>query len=134
MQLHIYTDGGSKGNPGPASIGIIMSIDGKEVYRERADIGIDTNNVAEYTAFCVAAERIPELLSQHSSISDICFFSDSQLMVEQLNGRYKVKNPTLALLHSRAKGALSKLPIPYQIQHVLRDKNTLADALVNDAL
>lgn len=134
MQLHIYTDGGSKGNPGPGSIGILMSIDGREVYREREDIGITTNNIAEYTAFCVAVERLPQVLAQNPPVSDICFFSDSQLMVEQLNGRYKVKNPALAELHRRAGHALSSLTLPYVIQHVRRELNALADALVNNTL
>lgn len=132
MKLIIHTDGGSKGNPGPAAIGLVIaSSDGTELLRYREDIGIKTNNEAEYTAAIRALEIVKEKFTDQ--LERVNFFSDSQLMVRQLNGEYKVKQPHIRDFVFKIRILESELGVPVVYNHVLRDKNTLADALVNDA-
>src|SRR3989338_9905505 len=100
MNLQIYTDGGSKGNPGPSSIGILIKSPDGEIQRYREDIGIATNNVAEYTAVIRAYDLIKKL---DRDITGISFYSDSQLIVRQLSGMYKVKNPEIGRASCRER-------------------------------
>jgi len=94
MVLKVFTDGGSKGNPGPSSIGIVMYINNKKIFQQREDIGVATNNEAEYQALIKALEILnPKLqipnkfqISNFQSIKQIQFYSDSRLMVNQVNG------------------------------------------------
>lgn len=133
MKLIIHTDGGSKGNPGPAAIGIVIdTADGKELLQYREDIGIKTNNEAEYTAAVRALELVRDKFSE--GLERVDFYSDSQLMVRQLNGEYKIKQPHIRDFVFKIRILESELRIPVVYHHVLRDKNTLADALVNDAV
>ncbi len=132
MKLIVHTDGGSKGNPGPAAIGVVIATnDGKELLRYREDIGIKTNNEAEYTAAIRALELIREKFTDQ--LERVDFYSDSQLMVRQLNGEYKIKQPHIRDFVFKIRILESELRIPVVYHHVLRGKNTLADALVNDA-
>lgn len=133
MKLIIHTDGGSKGNPGPAAIGLVIaSSDGTELLRYREDIGIKTNNEAEYTAAIRALELVKEKFT--AELERVTFYSDSQLMVRQLNGEYKVKQPHIRDFVFKVRILESELGVPVVYNHVLRDKNKLADALVNDAV
>lgn len=133
--LYIYTDGGARGNPGPAAVGVcIKDENGKILWEQGKVIGETTNNVAEYKAVVMAFDWIennPEIINQYTHID---FFLDSQLVVRQLSGVYKMKSENLRsfLFTIREKEAGIKIPIMYT--HIPREKNTQADSLVNKAL
>lgn len=131
----INTDGGSRGNPGPAGIGVVISEqNGKILLSLGQKIGIATNNVAEYTAVIEAISQLhshPEFLVGKKTIQ---FYLDSELICMQILGRYKVKNATLQLLLQEVKLGLIKLPLPYKFSHVRRELNKQADSFVNRAL
>jgi ribonuclease HI len=133
-KIVIFTDGGSRGNPGPAALGVfIKTDDGKELARIGKTLGITTNNVAEYSAII---EGFNWLLvnKEKLSIDDVKFYMDSQLACSQLNGLYKVKNPAIRefVFEIRQKEAELKIPISYT--HVPREQNKQADFMVNQAL
>lgn len=139
MKLQIYTDGGSKGNPGPAAIGIVCySVNGsdtkEELFRYREDIGTATNNEAEYGAVVKALEIVAEKVSEGSleAPESISFFSDSKLLVEQVNGNWKVKKGHIQEFVLKIRGLEVELGMPVTYTHIPREKNKLADALVND--
>jgi len=128
----LYTDGASRGNPGPASIGAVLYrwVEGEpliEVDRVSEAIGHATNNVAEYKAviagLSMALAHEPELLWLRA---------DSQLLIRQLEGRYRVKSPALQALYQEARAHLRK--IPHRLEHVPREENAVADLLANLAL
>ena len=134
MELVINTDGGARGNPGPAAIGVAYRAgdwqENFELY-----IGNQTNNYAEYMAVKCALEEWPRLkLSKDLDIDRVSFRLDSQLVVFQLQGKYKVKEPTLKRLHTEVSELLMQLGIPYQFGYVPRAQNASADRLVNHAL
>jgi ribonuclease H / adenosylcobalamin/alpha-ribazole phosphatase len=125
----VNTDGGARGNPGPAAIGAVIATPAGEVIAEIAEaLGVATNNVAEYTAVVRALEHAASL-----GATSVELRSDSLLLVEQLNGRFKVKNPTLQVLHQKVRD-LAKSFETVRFSHVRRERNTAADALVNEAL
>jgi ribonuclease HI/quercetin dioxygenase-like cupin family protein len=130
--LVLHTDGGSRGNPGPAAIGVVIEVErgGRtEVIREIAEtIGVATNNVAEYRAVIRGLEEAKQLGADRVS----CWL-DSQLVVEQLNGRYRVKHADMVPLHQRVT-ALRAQFASVSFKHVPREQNRGADALVNAAL
>lgn len=129
VTLKIYTDGGSKGNPGPAAIGIIAFLgNNKEVFRYREDIGIATNNTAEYKAVIKALEIVIEKNLQFSIIE---FYSDSQLLVRQLNGLYKVRHEMIKEYIKTIQALIAKINRSISFTYIPREKNTQADALVN---
>jgi ribonuclease HI len=134
MELIIHTDGGARGNPGPAAVGIFYEAgDWFETFEQY--IGETTNNVAEYTAVKMALQEWPRLqLSHQLEIDRISFKLDSQLVVMQLLGKYKVKEPGLQVLCREVLGLLVGLGVPYAFTHVPRAENTRADKLVNHAL
>lgn len=132
MKLIIYTDGASRGNPGPASYGFTISDGkGKLLYEEGKYIGITTNNVAEYTAVYEALKYIREKYS--NTPLEIEFYADSKLVVEQLSGRFKVKSLHLKLIIDKIR-VLSLELGGILHTHVPREKNTAADRLANLAL
>jgi len=125
----INTDGGSRGNPGPSAIGAVIAAPDGTVLAEVAEpLGVATNNVAEYTAVLRALERAAEL-----GASNVDLRSDSLLLIEQLNGRFKVKNPTLRVLHQKVREAAKRFET-VKFSHVRREYNVEADSLVNQAL
>lgn len=132
MILKVFTDGGSKGNPGPSAIGIVGYVDDKELFRHREDIGIATNNVAEYRAVLTAMSKLKTQVSNLKGVEKIHFFSDSQLVVNQLNGLYKVKNAAIREFIARIRVAEAELDIPITYSAIPREKNSVADALVNN--
>jgi ribonuclease HI len=122
-------DGGSRGNPGPASYGVVVRNErGEIVATLKKYIGRMTNNVAEYYGLIAALDY-----AQSHGVRALRIESDSQLLVEQMLGRYKVKSPDLRPLFERAK-KMSQTFESFRIQHVYREKNTEADALANEAL
>ncbi|MCA1734898.1 MAG: ribonuclease HI family protein [Actinobacteria bacterium] len=128
----LYTDGASRGNPGPASIGAVLYswTEGEplvEVDRVSEAIGEATNNVAEYTAVIAGLE-----MARAHEPEFLWLRADSQLLIRQLEGRYRVKNVALVDLHRRARALLDE--IPHQLEHVPRQENTVADRLANLAL
>lgn len=136
MILKIFTDGGSKGNPGPASIGIVFYLDGKKIFTHREDIGVATNNEAEYAAVIQALEKLKgpsfaEATAGKQS-SKIEFYSDSQLLVKQVNGFYKVKNARIREFILKIRILEREIGVPISYHQVPREKNTVADALVNN--
>lgn len=128
-KLVIYTDGGARGNPGPAAIGAVLYDDQRQVVAEISEyIGETTNNQAEYRAVIAAITKAREL-----GASELDFYLDSLLVVEQLNGNYKVKNKDLAPLFVQIYNAgLAFRKVRYT--HVRRELNKEADKLVNLAL
>lgn len=132
----IYTDGGSRGNPGHAATGIVVFHDNKRIYESGQYLGIATNNTAEYEAVSRALTwLLQEKADGHfSTPQHIVFKLDSQLVVEQLNGRYTVKQPHILLYVKKIKSLISSLGFPVEFQHIPRVENAKADALVNMAL
>lgn len=126
--IYLYCDGASKGNPGPSSIGVLATDENSQTLFEISEqIGNATNNVAEWTALQSGIEKAIEL--GHLELS--CFL-DSELVVKQMNGVYKVKDTNLKFLHTKVKALVLQLK-RFEIQHVPREKNKLADALANKA-
>ncbi|MGI8429440.1 MAG: ribonuclease HI family protein [Solirubrobacteraceae bacterium] len=129
MKLVLHVDGGARGNPGPAAIGIVISGADGEVLDEVAEpIGVATNNVAEYQAVLRGLERARQLGARELEI-----VGDSELIARQLTGVYKVKHPAMRELHTQALTALRQFD-RWSIRTVPRDQNAGADALVNQAL
>jgi ribonuclease HI len=133
--INVFTDGGSRGNPGEASFGIyIESSDGNEIKSIGKRIGITTNNVAEYLAIKEALVWINDNLAHFQKLEKIYFFMDSNLAVSQLNGIYKIKNNTLREIFFKIRILESEIKIPISYKHIPREENKKADKLVNLAL
>jgi ribonuclease HI len=125
----VYVDGGSRGNPGPAGIGaVITDADGHELDRANNFIGVATNNVAEYRALLLGLERALSL-----GAAQVEIVNDSQLVARQLTGEYRVKKDDLRPLHAAALEALAGFE-RWSVQSVPREQNELADELVNEAI
>lgn len=124
-----YTDGGSRGNPGPAGYGVLIQGPGGEVLAELSEfLGICTNNVAEYSGLLGALE-----FALGHGIDRLRVISDSELMVKQIRGQYRVQSPELRPLYEEARRRIARLAA-FQIEHVLRGKNRRADELANRAM
>src|SRR5215468_10368051 len=122
-------DGGSRGNPGPASYGVVIRDPrGEIVAKLKKYIGRNTNNVAEYYGLIAALDY-----AQQNGIRALRIESDSELLVRQMRGQYKVKSPELRPLFERAK-KMSHTLDSFRIEHVYREQNADADALANEAL
>jgi ribonuclease HI len=128
-KLTVNVDGGARGNPGPAAVGVVVRDAGGEVVEERGEkIGRATNNVAEYKALLLGIE----VAAAHGA-SELDLVGDSELIVRQVEGRYKVKDSTMKELHAEVKKALAPFE-SWSIRHVRRENNSDADRLVNEAL
>jgi ribonuclease HI len=128
-RLRVHVDGGARGNPGPAAIAAVVTAPDGEVLEERRErIGEATNNVAEYRALLLGIERAREL-----GASELELVGDSELVVRQVRGEYKVKDAGLKPLHAEVMQALSDFD-SWSIRHVRREHNADADRLVNEAL
>ena len=129
MKARLFTDGGSRGNPGPAAYGFVLeSEDGQVLAAEGEAIGVATNNVAEYRGLIAGLERAVE-----NGVAELEVVSDSELLVKQMRGEYKVKNEKLRGLVAEAHDLADRLEkVTYTA--VRREHNELADKLVNDAL
>jgi ribonuclease HI len=122
----VYTDGAARGNPGPAGIGVVVTDGrGRTVAEIAEGIGPATNNVAEYRAVLAGLEAAAELGAR-----TILVRSDSRLLVEQLSGRFRVKNPRLIRLHEEARGLMKGFR-EVRFEHVPREENKAADRLAN---
>ncbi|MGQ9524977.1 MAG: ribonuclease HI family protein [Armatimonadota bacterium] len=124
----LYADGASRGNPGPAGIGVLLcDPDGSTVTEISQHIGVTTNNVAEYEALL---RGLDEALSR--GVTHLVVYLDSELLVKQLCGQYKVRAPHLAELHQRAKRLIQRFG-QVEIQHLPRRANHRADRLASEA-
>jgi ribonuclease HI len=122
-------DGGSRGNPGPAGVGVVLAdAAGVELDRANAYIGETTNNVAEYRALLLGIDRARAL-----GVRELDVVNDSELIARQVTGEYRVKNENLRLLHAQAVQALAGFE-RWSIRSVPRARNEVADMLVNDAI
>lgn len=132
MQLTIYTDGASRGNPGKASYGYLIKDSNGEVLKKKGEyIGLTTNNVAEYTAV-LESLRAAKAFTEKESVS-LDFYMDSKLVVEQLSGRYKIKNFNLSRIIVQIKDLLQFFK-KVEFTHIPRNLNFEADGLANIAL
>ena len=129
MKARLFTDGGSRGNPGPAAYAYVLeAADGTVLDARGEAIGVATNNVAEYSALVAGLERAVE-----AGVDELEVVSDSELMVKQMRGEYKVKNRALQdLLLDASRSARRIRRVTYTA--VRREHNELADSLVNEAL
>ncbi len=129
MRVLVNVDGGARGNPGPAAIAVVVQDGAGEVLEERGEkIGRATNNVAEYRALLLGIERAAAL-----GASELELIGDSELIVRQVKGEYKVKDAALRRLHDEVKRSLADFE-SWSIHHVRREQNAEADRLVNEAL
>jgi probable phosphoglycerate mutase len=129
VTARLFTDGGARGNPGPAAYGYVLEAeDGTVLAAHGEAIGVATNNVAEYSALVAGLEKACEL-----GLGELEVVSDSELMVKQMRGEYKVKNAALRELSLRAAAAARAVG-SVRYTAVRREHNELADRLVNEAL
>lgn len=134
MKLKIFTDGGARGNPGPAAIGVVVKDErGRRVVSFGRSIGRATNNEAEYQAVLAAMDWVLTGFVNHP-LSRIDFFLDSLLLVNQLQGRFKVKAANLKPLFFKVKEREKKIKAAVFYHSLPRQKNWEADSLVNQAL
>ncbi len=134
MKLRAWTDGASRGNPGDAGIGVIVKDEaGVVVLEERRYLGKTTNNQAEYTALIVCLEAV---IARKETLqcSDLAVFADSELMVKQLKGEYKVRDEGLKTHYAHARQLLSTAGFTFSITHVPRAQNKEADKLANEGI
>ena len=134
MQIDVYTDGGSRGNPGHSGYGLVIYDDSKNIlFKESKYIGIKTNNEAEYAGLTGALNWVKD--NQNSlNFSKITFHADSQLMIRQFQGLYKVKAPNLIPLFRQAKEIINQISAPIIFKDIRRESNELADELANCAM
>lgn len=124
----IFADGGSRGNPGPSGAGAVISVEGKTVASLSKFIGNTTNNVAEYSGLILGLEKASEL-----GFLDVEVAMDSELVVKQMKGEYRVKNERLLPLFKKARELASTFA-SFKIVHVKREYNREADRLANQAM
>ncbi len=129
----LHCDGGARGNPGPAAAAYVLRRKsdtgaGEVIRKEGVFIGTATNNEAEYRGLIMGLEA-----ALQEGVEEVTILLDSELVVKQLRGEYRVKNNRLAALHSRARELLGRF-LSWEVEHVRRDSNWEADALVNHAL
>src|SRR2546423_34166 len=124
MQLEAYIDGGSRGNPGEAGAGVYI----RGVAHISEYLGIGTNNYAEYSALLIALR-----FAVYTRCTELKVMADSELVVKQINGEYKVRNEGIQVLHGAAMRWIALIP-RFSIHHVYREDNTEADKLANKAM
>ncbi len=130
-QIQVNTDGGSRGNPGPAGIGVVITRDGEPVSEHGKTIGSTTNNQAEYQALHWAVELLDGVALAGDKVE---FVLDSQLVERQMTGQYKVKDAGLFEWRQAIIALLAKVPWSYSFRSVPREQNKAADRMVNAAL
>ncbi|HEU5064715.1 MAG TPA: reverse transcriptase-like protein [Gaiellaceae bacterium] len=129
MKARLFTDGGARGNPGPAAFAYVLEADDKTVLAAHGEaIGVATNNVAEYRALVEGLRKAVEV-----GVDELEVVSDSELVVHQMRGEWKIKNDTLRLLWDEAQDLAGEI-VKVRYTAVRREHNELADRLVNEAL
>jgi ribonuclease HI len=133
MKIIIHTDGGARGNPGPAGIGVVISDGIKTIKEYGKTIGDATNNIAEYSAVLSALETLVKGYGDKTKLIEVLIKADSELVVKQLKGEYKVKEPNLAKIFIKIYNLRQKFK-SVDLMHIPREQNKRADELVNEAL
>lgn len=134
MKLILHTDGGSRGNPGPAAFGFIVLADDGEVLLEGGEyLGVGTNNEAEYQGLVAGLSAVLQF-AHLDRVESLDIKLDSQLVVEQALGHWKIKEQRLLPFVQRARQLLQQIPCNYRLFYVPRAENALADAKVNSIL
>lgn len=134
MKVFVFTDGGSRGNPGlAAGAFVVCDAEGKVLHQAGIFLGHKTNNDAEYEAFLASAEWLKENAAAQN-IQEVTWKLDSKLVVEQLNRHWKIKEARMGVLAQKIWQILKEMSIRYTITHVPRAENTAADFLVNETL
>lgn len=130
LALRIRTDGGSRGNPGPSGIGVVIEelVSGKVLEEHAKYLGVTTNNQAEYQAVILGLKRCKEL-----GATSVEVLADSELLIRQANGEYRVKNPDLQLRFQEMRTLVIQIGM-VTFKHVYREANKAADALANQAM
>ncbi len=131
MKLVIHTDGGARGNPGPSAVGVVIESPEGPLTSFGLFLGVGTNNQAEYKAVIAALSWIK---TNAPTASEVDFYLDSQLVVSQLSGDFKVKHPKMQVLKREVDLKLGQLKLPAHFHYVPRSQNYQADALVNQTL
>lgn len=131
MNIKIFTDGGARGNPGPAAAAFSVESDGSELFYDNKYLDKTTNNVAEYEALLMAHKWISE---NNFDLNKIDIFMDSELIVKQMKGLYKVKNDNLKKLFEEVVNIKKQIGLKINYTHIPREKNIRADFLVNKKL
>lgn len=136
MVIDIYTDGGSSGNPGRAACAYAIYLHNEVFYKHAEGLGLGTNNFAEYSALIRALEKVVSLIQSDllQGLSKIHVFSDSELMVKQVTGLYKIKNDMIKIYAAKVKELERIIAVPVTYTHIPREKNKLADSLVRSIL
>jgi ribonuclease HI len=132
--MNVFFDGASRGNPGEAGIGILIkSGNGDTIFSAAGYAGKMTNNQAEYNALIAALKKLKKLHHSESKDSNplIIVHSDSELVVKQLNGQYKVKEPELKRLNGQVRELIQAIPAKIEFKHIRREQNREADRLAN---
>ena len=129
----IYTDGGSRGNPGPAAAGFIIEGDDIPRVAHGEYIGVATNNVAEYSALLFALKHLRQELGERSFLATIQVYSDSELLVRQMTGEYKIKQDELRKIVAQIREVMMSFS-DINFSHIPREKNIEADSMVNKVL
>lgn len=132
--IQIFTDGGSRGNPGPSALGVHITKDNTPLISFGKTLGITTNNVAEYSAAIAALSWILEHKQDLEPQEEIFFYADSQLLISQITGVYKIKSATLRELLFTINRLQVEIGHPIHYRHIPREQNKLADKQVNLAL
>ncbi|MFA5828763.1 MAG: ribonuclease HI family protein [Candidatus Shapirobacteria bacterium] len=134
MHISVYTDGGARGNPGPSGYGlVILDENNNLIFQDSKFLGIKTNNEAEYSALIGALSWIKANRDAYN-IQKISFCSDSQLLVRQVQGQYKVKAQNLKDFYRTVINLLQDIALPYSFQDIRRELNQKADELANQAM
>lgn len=132
--ITIFTDGGSRGNPGPAACGVVITKGESNLIKIGKTLGVTTNNVAEYTAVLEALQWITQHPQEAGEYDGVDFYMDSLLLCQQLKGVFKIKQPHLLSLMHKIRELENKILVPITYTHVRREKNKEADKMVNLAL
>lgn len=132
QELVIHTDGGSRGNPGPAACGFVVEEGERVLHMDSLYLGRATNNHAEYSGVIIAIKWLKE--QKELLKRKIIFYLDSELIVRQINGIYKVKDMNLQKLNKEILNSIKELDIDVSFKNVPRERNKIADSLVNESL
>lgn len=133
-RIIVHTDGGSRGNPGPAACGFVIEKNGTEIFKGAKYLGKVTNNFAEYSGVIVALEWLLSSNENLVNVTSIIFILDSELVVRQLTGVYRIKEQTLQKLSAEVKNLIEKIDVKIDFKNVLRNDNKEADRLLNEEL
>jgi len=127
--MTLHTDGGSRGNPGPAAFGFVLAEEGRFLHEDCGYLGVQTNNVAEYHGLIEGLKAARDVQPDALRV-----YMDSRVVLRQMTGEYAVRNEGLAVLYEQAQAVRREIRCPVEFEEIRRDFNKRADALVNEAL